>query len=880
MIKAIKILHWNAQSITDTFKRTELELLLNAERIDVVLLAETFLKPHLSFDLKDFVIYRNDRTTHPHGGVAICVRKSLPHKLRSPFDTNSIENIAIELNINKKPTCIIAAYSPKYSHNFINDIQTLTSLNMQYLLMGDLNAKHTSWNCIKNNQAGIALFNLHQQSQFVIHHTPVHTHFPHSGQTPSTIDLSLSNVNFNFELTALTGQLSSDHTPIVCEILANTDLNHKPLFDYKKADWNKFQRYITHNINEIRLPTSRQEIDYAIDRFSILLVNARAISVPVFQPKNKPNISTNTKQLIQQKNALNRLWQRTIPLAEKQQIKTEINRLQKLIKKCVNDDINQQWAAQLRNINKCGKKLWSLSKKFKGKNESTVNKIKIPGLQSIDDSDRANQLAKIYKKSHDLTRSFTHDNDSMVRNSIRNFESMYYFDSQCPSIAADEISNIIKCMRPFKAPGPDSIQNILLKNLPSNAIVWLTNSINACLKFNYWPTSFKTAKIVPILKAGKPATDAHSYRPISLLNAIGKILEKVIYNRLIAHIDDNQLLPDFQFGFRKGHSTTHQAMRIKKFIERNKRRKWSTGLVLLDIEKAFDSIWHDGLIYKLIQLKLPLYLVRMTDAFIRNRKFMVHVNNSTSDVMSMPAGLAQGTSISPILYSLFIADMPEFKSIDLALYADDTAAFTAAKQSNVIVHRLTQTLQNLELYFNKWKIKINANKTQAILFPFDNKRRRIPSKVIKSNNKIIELQKSVNYLGIHFDTKLTFNTHITKAIEKANKCFAALYPMLSPRSQLSTINKSIIYTAVIRPILAYGSPIWSSAARTHLQKFTVIQNKFLKTIYKIPFRTRTALVLNITKLPHFIVFINSLNNNFTINCRSSEFNMIREIDLL
>lgn len=876
----MKIMFWNAQGISTTTKQVQLELLLEREHIDILLLAETFLKPHHAFTIQNFTVYRNDRIHQAHGGVAVLIRETITHKVCAPLPTASIENISVEVNINNVPTLITTAYSPKYSTFFANDIQTLTSHNKQFLLFGDFNAKHTAWNCNINNKAGVSLHNTLQLSQFLIHHTPDHTHYPHSGQTPSTIDLLLTNVAFDFDLSALTSHTSSDHSPIVCEIDSVIESTDRVFYNYKIADWRKYRNYIDRNINEIRTPVSKVEIDYAIDRFSSLITSARSIAVPVVKSNIKSKISPATKQLIQYKNSIKRIWQRTHTTTEKQQLKRELNRLQKQIDEMVKGDLNQHWSNQLRNINKGGKKLWSLAKQFRGKTDTTVNKIKVTGKSTIDDSDRANCLAEIFKKSHTLTSDFTHENDATVRSTINNFKSMLFINCHTPVITTDETLNIIKSMRPYKAPGPDTIQNILLKNLPASAIAWLTQTINTCITCNYWPKSFKTAKIIPILKPGKPPTDAKSYRPISLLNAIGKILEKVIYHRLVDHIEENQLLPEFQFGFRKGHSTTHQAIRIKNFIESNKRRKWSTGMVLLDIEKAFDSIWHDGLIFKLIKLKLPTFLIRMINEFIRNRKFNVHVNSAKSVDINMPAGLAQGTCISPILYLLFIADMPKPKSTELALYADDTAAYTSSKQSVTIIKRLANALQCLEHYFKKWKIQINANKTQAILFPFDNKRRRIPLTQLKHNSQTIELQKSVNYLGIHFDTKLTFNTHISIAIEKANKCFRALYPMLAPRSRLSTANKLMIYTTCIRPILAYGSPLWSTAAHTHKHKFSVTQNKILKTIFKLPFRTPTIFVNRIAQIPHFNQYILSMNNNFAQNCRISNFNLIREIELM
>lgn len=133
-----------------------------------------------------------------------------------------------------------------------------------------------------------------------------------------------------------------------------------------------------------------------------------------------------------------------------------------------------------------------------------------------------------------------------------------------PQIEFAELQHIICSLKPFKAPGLDDIQNVLLKNLPSTAIDWLTQTFNKCFSLSYWPKS--------------------------LQNAIGKLLEKLVYIRLINIIEEKNLLPRFQFGFRKGHSTIHQAARIKQFIQQNKNAKKSTGLVLLEIEKAFDSI--------------------------------------------------------------------------------------------------------------------------------------------------------------------------------------------------------------------------------------------------------------------------------------------------
>lgn len=396
------------------------------------------------------------------------------------------------------------------------------------------------------------------------------------------------------------------------------------------------------------MPTNTTDIDIAIEQFTSIIQYNRDKYIPTKKTVQRSQISQFTRQLITLKNTIQRQCNRSRNRNEKRKLKSIVNKYQKKISELIIAEHNEHISKKLQNITKGNKKLWNLTKSLKEKSDSTVQKMKINGSADIDDSDRANCLAKTFEKSNSITKSYTHENDDTVKHTVRSFNMFNYATCDTPIINANEVQNIIKSLRPFKSPGPDTIQNVLIKNLPVAAIDYLTAVFNKCLMLNYWPASFKLAKIIPILKSGKSPTDAQSYRPISLLNAFGKIFERIIYHRLIEFIEEKNLLPPFQFGFRKGHSTTHQAMRIKQHILRNKRYRKSTGMILLDIEKAFDSIWHDGLIYKLIKMKLPIYLIRIINSFIRKRQFAVHINDATSNTIEIDTGLAQGTCISSL----------------------------------------------------------------------------------------------------------------------------------------------------------------------------------------------------------------------------------------
>lgn len=176
---------WNAQGIVSTLKKVQLEILAAQQKIDIILLCETFLNTHNEFSLRNYKVYRHDRATHG-GGVAIAVKEHIKHTIFPIAKTKSIENISIELSIANSSTIVTAAYSPKYVPQFANDIKILTSNNHPFILLGDLNAEHVTWNCNNNNTAGNALFALQLIEPFLIFNTNEHTHYPHSGASPST----------------------------------------------------------------------------------------------------------------------------------------------------------------------------------------------------------------------------------------------------------------------------------------------------------------------------------------------------------------------------------------------------------------------------------------------------------------------------------------------------------------------------------------------------------------------------------------------------------------------------------------------------------------------------------------------------------------------
>lgn len=431
-------------------------------------------------------------------------------------------------------------------------------------------------------------------------------------------------------------------------------------------------------------------------------------------------------------------------------------------------------------------------------------------------------------------------------------------------------------MKSSKSPGLDEVPNILLKKLPGKAIKFLVTIFNSCLRFNYFPSAFKKAKIIAIHKANKPANDPKSYRPISLLSNLGKVYEKLLYFRVNDFITEHNIILKEQFGFKREHSTVHQINRIKNKIVTNKYNKKSTGIILLDIEKAFDSVWHNGLIYKLIKTNLPTYLCKILADFLDNRSYIVSVNNTFSPTKPIPAGLPQGSILSPLLYNIFTSDFKPPSEIDVACYADDTALITSSKLTSALLKKMERSLTICNKYFTKWKIQMNCDKTQAIILPYNKSYKRRPNRQLQFQNNTIEVKDEVKYLGVIIDKKLNFGKHIEYSRKKANNALRSLRALLNRRSVLCHKNKNLIFKCVLRPILTYASPVWYNAAKCHLKKLQIIQNKCLKIINNKHWRYPTSRLHNESNYELFTEFIDRQNLNFFNRAHNSSYEIIRE----
>ncbi|KXJ81798.1 hypothetical protein RP20_CCG017824 [Aedes albopictus] len=404
------------------------------------------------------------------------------------------------------------------------------------------------------------------------------------------------------------------------------------------------------------------------------------------------------------------------------------------------------------------------------------------------------------EKANTLATNFARAHNNILRSDQRTVEEVNHTmevlaDSNemnlDPSTLAKptEIKEIIKRLKSKKSPGQDGIRNALLKHLPRKGLVYLTKIFNGCIRLMYFPSMWKHAIVVAIPKPKKDVTLPTNYRPISLLSSLSKVLERIILNRLNRHLDTNAVIPNEQFGFKAGHSTNHQLTRIRKIVKEGFVTKKSTGMIMLDVEKAYDSVWQEAIIYKLHRSNCPLYIVKLIQSFLLERTFQVSVNECRSEKFDIPCGVPQGSVLSPTLYNVFTSDVLMVDGVTYAFFADDTAFLVSDVDPRIISCKLQHAQNKLEEFQQKWRIKTNAAKTQAIFFTRKRAPRHLPATELSVNGIRIPWKNEACYLGLTMDEKLLFDKHINSSINKVNGLTRSMYSLINRRSSLQLANK-------------------------------------------------------------------------------------------
>ncbi|GBL83166.1 RNA-directed DNA polymerase from mobile element jockey [Araneus ventricosus] len=284
--------------------------------------------------------------------------------------------------------------------------------------------------------------------------------------------------------------------------------------------------------------------------------------------------------------------------------------------------------------------------------------------------------------------------------------------------------------------------------------------LNLCFNLGIFPRRWKIAKVILIPKDGKDSSNYRSYRPICLLLLWGKLLDKLVTRRLVDYLEEKELLSEFQFGFRKGRSTTTGLRNIIDFIKLSKSQKKVSCLISLDIQNAFNSVSWGQIKQLLSQFKVPPKIGKLIDNFLQDRSVLLENGKNWEYNMGVP----QGSSCGPMLWLLVINGVFNMRNIEndayIQAYADDIVVKLRSTASYHFTNMSKPIMKNLEEWASSYKLSFSKEKTKYLMFKFRKKITHFPS--IHLYGSRISHDKELKYLGIRLDPNLSFIPHLNK----------------------------------------------------------------------------------------------------------------------
>lgn len=885
-LKPLNIVEINVGSLRSITKRQEMTLFLNTNHPDIVLINETMLNQRHNIAFRNYDFIRTDKIENELGrGTGILINHKI--KYESIDTTNwklkTLETSAALIHTTNNPIFIVSAYR-YHNGNVQIDTADLDKMmhafqrsNASHLIIGgDLNAKHTTWGNVSNCNNGIILNQWVQDNAITndlsIIHSKEPTFYRQSYSSYLDIFIVTNNINIAFPVQhpSLLEILdyTSDHRAIQLMVIPDNDIEipvKNKMFDFQKTDWKMFNSTLDAELQEVKIPNHRNmlptEIEDAIELFTSKIRNTINKIVPTYTVNRNTQLPLpqNILKLIQYRKNLRRRWQRNRYNNFDHQLLSNIKCISKIIEEQIINFNKTYWENVLKSV-KLDNNTFRNIKKFAGTfKRNTIPPLTIQGpnyTSAISDIDKANMLGRHFEHIHlqnkDIgnavhTETINKFVSDLSNNSTpnRNFNPegsanpSFTFSSDRHIVSMNSLNNVLKSRANKKSVGTDEIPNVVLKKLSYKAKLVIAMIFNQIFNSGYYPNAWKCAITIPIHKKGKPPNDPNSYRPIALLPCISKVFECVVKDRLVTECIELSVLPPDQFGFSFGRTTTHPLVKFHNDVTFGLNRRTPTIACSLDVEKAFDTLWIEGLIYKMHLCGFNQHLCQLILKYLKGRTFIVRVGASTSNPFFIGAGVPQGGVLSALLYNIYLADLPKppnhISPVQRLQYADDTLLYVSVRNLQDGQNRLNSYLTTLLAYYTKWKIKLNVDKSEAIVFKGLNNQH---SKLVNMNHKNVKimvdgqqiiLKDHIKYLGVIHQKRPTHISHINYVIEKGINAFNAIRPVLKRTSKLSIPIKLLCYKQLIRPILEYGFAAWSQLSSHQMERLRILERKCLRS---------------------------------------------------
>jgi hypothetical protein len=473
------------------------------------------------------------------------------------------------------------------------------------------------------------------------------------------------------------------------------------------------------------------------------------------------------------------------------------------------------------------------------------------------------------------------ENEKLKLKEIPQCKSKFIFKE----IEMSTLIEIVKDLKPKTV--PDNINDKILINCFQEINTKLLDVINSCIREGSFPSCWKKSMVVPIEKLKIPK-EPQDFRPINILPLCEKILEIVLHNQISKYVEENQILYELQSGFRQSHSCETAAQAVLSSWRKHADEGKVSIVAFLDFKRAFETIDRDRLIGKLKKYGFSESSLRLLKSFLCDRKQFTYVNREKSDDIDVNIGVPQGSVLGPLLFILYINDLPlHMQKVIIKIFADDTLISATADNYAAAAELLNKSLEILYIWLKESKVKLNVSKSKCMIISKSKKQSTklkneyVNFPIVIDGDKL-ELVESMKYLGVIIDENLKFDTHISYVLSKAGTKIGFLG---RKGKSLSKRTKNLIYNSIVAPHFDYCASVMWSANEQQIEKLQVLQNQAMRIILNCKKSTpRTELLkrlnwLNIKqKLAlNILVLVKKMINGEVPSYLSNEIHYVRGV---
>lgn len=820
----LSVAHLNVRSFGvsgSSDKFDEICSFISLHKFDVFAVSETWLNERILNDELLIQGYhcplRRDRLEGRAGGVAVYLADYLAFKRIPRLECRDIECLWVEVILGKFKVLCGVYYRPESlteeEDNFFDILQDrFDFINTQrysaVLLMGDLNAHYNFGpTSTPNTPAGVKLWHFlecNSLSQLITKPTRI------TETTESILDVIITDSPEVFlSSVVLSPPANCDH----CIVSANLSFPvHKPkcykrkVWDYNIVDVDSLNCELMGADWDFAMPADSEDCNIVYEKWFSFFLSVVERFIPskmvTIRPNDKPWMHGAIRRAIRKRDRLLSSFSRNKLPSNWEKYRAQRNLVTSLIRRAKVEH-NTKINAVLSDPLTPSKQWWRVAKSFYGsKLSSSIPPLFNVGNYICDSQEKAEIFNEFFisqsRLALDSQQLFPQPHDEgLVEPRLSYLET-----------SEQEVLDLLSRVDVTKACGPDGVSNKLLKLCRHGLANPLARLINLSFALGQFPNDWKLANVLPLFKSDNRQLK-ENYRPVSLLSCLSKICEKVVFLRLYSFLETRGFFLHFQSGFRPGDSTSMQLLYIVDKIHKSLDRGNDVQAVFLDISKAFDKVWHEGLIFKLKQIGVDGCLLSWLKSYLTGRQQKVVIEGESSSWSEIKAGVPQGSVLGPLLFLIYINDISSNVRSDCFLFADDTMLMREVDAGDLSScnDALNSDLQSISSWASQWKVTMNAKKTKAMTFSL--KRGQSPSPPLFLDNNRIELVKEHVHLGVTLMSNLSWKSHILKIYQKAQNKLNLLKGL---KFVLSRHTLQTLYKSIVRSNMEFADVVWDGCS--------------------------------------------------------------------